>query len=365
MHLRVTGLILAFTFALAVPAHGQQPPLTLSQIEQLISVGTPDEAVAEEIHQRGISFSPTSSATESLRQKGGGPRTLMSLGRAAKPRSVCFLTGHGEHELEDSSDKGYSEVKALLDRRNYNSKPLPFKPTAQEPEGKIEAGQPEPNSGFNVQVPSDCVVLVVGGPQVSYSQPLVIALQNYVEGGGGAMFLLDETLRIGRSEPPADNGGLAKVLSDWGVTVNKDLVLDLSGQSQVFGLGSEVPVVLEYESPPITQLAWHTPTAYPLARSLETRTSVKTMVYKLVTTTDNAIATSEIGPDGTVDLKKGKKGPFTLIVAGSYAGTKQGRFVVAGTSLWIGNNREFSVGLHSRPQVSWLENSRLWKPAII
>jgi len=41
-------------------------------------------------------------------------------------------------------------------------------------------------------------------------------LEAYVENGGRALFMLDETLRIGRSEPAAENPDLTKVLEDWG-----------------------------------------------------------------------------------------------------------------------------------------------------
>src|SRR2546425_9657020 len=51
--------------------------------------------------------------------------------------------------------------------------------------------------------------------------------------GGRALFLLDTTLRLGRGEPPTENEALLKLLSDWGVTVDKDLVLDLSGVGQI------------------------------------------------------------------------------------------------------------------------------------
>ena len=37
-------------------------------------------------------------------------------------------------------------------------------------------------------------------------------------------------------EPPAENAGLVNLLSDWGVTVNKDLVLDLSGVGELLRL---------------------------------------------------------------------------------------------------------------------------------
>ena len=65
--------------------------------------------------------------------------------------------------------------------------------------------------------------------------------------------MFDNVLRIGRSEPAAPNDELAELLKSWGVTVNKDLVLDFSGLGQIFGFGPEIPVVLQYESHPITQ----------------------------------------------------------------------------------------------------------------
>ncbi len=83
---------------------------------------------------------------------------------------------------------------------------------------------------------------MIGGPQLAYPPAVVNAIKAYVENGGRALFMLDETLRIGRSEPAAENPDLMKVLEDWGVTVNKDLVLDLSGVGQILGLGPEVPM---------------------------------------------------------------------------------------------------------------------------
>ncbi len=59
------------------------------------------------------------------------------------------------------------------------------------------------------------------------------------------------------------------MLEDWGVTVNKDLVLDLSGVGQIFSLGPEVPMILQYESHPIVQPLTRVPTAFPLSRSLD------------------------------------------------------------------------------------------------
>jgi len=275
-------------------------------------------------------------------------------------RNVCFVSGFGEHSIDDTDSNGYSVLKGLLDRDNYKSRAVTLKPAAPEAGKKLEVGQAPAPGNVNVDVPSDCTVAVVGGPQATYPQPVVDALKKFVENGGRAMIMLDETLRIGRSEPAAEQAALEKVLVDWGVTVNKDLVLDLSGLGQIFGFGPEVPVVLQYESHAITQPLTRIPTAYPLTRSLDIKAGSKTSVDKLVSTTDDSLATSEIGPGGQVDPKKGKKGPLTLLAAGTYSGTKPGRFVVSGTSLWAVNSFAGSRQLGNRDlfvnSINWLSS---------
>jgi ABC-type uncharacterized transport system involved in gliding motility auxiliary subunit len=273
-------------------------------------------------------------------------------------RNVCFLTGFGEHSIDDTEANGYSVLKALLDRENYKSRAVTLTPAAPEAGKQLAVGQTTPAA--NIEIPPDCTVVVVGGPQAAYPQPVVDALRKYVENGGHAIVMLDETIRIGRSEPPAEQTALEKVLADWGVTVNKDLVLDTSGFGQIFGFGPEVPVAMQYESHAITQPLTRIPTAYPLTRSLDIKSGGKTSVDKLVSTTDSSVAVSEIGPGGAVDPRKGKKGPLTLMAAGTYSGTKPGRFVVSGTSLWAVNNFAGSRQLGNRDlfvnSINWLSS---------
>jgi len=279
-------------------------------------------------------------------------------------RNVCFLNGAGEHSIDDQDREGFSLLKALLEQDNYQSRAVSLKPAAPPDAGKAEAakkveiGQAAPSGP--VEVPKDCTVLVSGGPTEDYPAPVVAAIKNYVEDGGRAFFMFDNVLRIGRSEPAAANDELAKVLAGWGVTVNKDLVLDLSGLGQIFGFGPEIPVILQYESHPITQPLARIPTAFPLTRSLDVKSEGKATVTKLVATTEDSLATSEIGPGGAVDPKKAKKGPHTLMAAGSYSGTKTGRFVVSGTSLWAVNSLAGSRQLGNRDlfvnSINWLSS---------
>jgi ABC-type uncharacterized transport system involved in gliding motility auxiliary subunit len=199
-----------------------------------------------------------------------------------------------------------------------------------------------------VEVPKDCTVLVVGGPRNDYPAPMVTAIKNYVESGGRALFMLDTPMRLGTGEPPTENEALLKVLSDWGVTADKNLVLDFSGVGQIFGLGPEVPLIVKYESHPITQPLSRVPTAFPLSRSLEVKNEDKTTVSKLLETTDDSIGTDSIPANGRIDPRKGKKGPLTLAAAGTYNSTPPGRFVVIGTSLAAENSMAGSRGIDNR-----------------
>jgi len=273
-------------------------------------------------------------------------------------RNVCVLSAAGEHSIDDTDAGGYSLFKQILERDNYKVRAENLRPAASNANKPLAIGQAPVE--VSVAVPKDCTILVVAGPKSDYPSTTVSAIQAYVVDGGRALFLLDTPLRLGDSEPAGENEELLKLLAGWGVTVNKDLVLDLSGIGRIFNLGPEVPFIAEYQSHPITQPLTRVPTAYPLARSLETRTTDKTTVSKLVDTSEDSVATTSIGPRGAVDPKKGKKGPLTLAAAGTYNGTSQGRFVVIGTSLVAQNGLVGSRSLDNRDllanTVNWLSS---------
>jgi ABC-type uncharacterized transport system involved in gliding motility auxiliary subunit len=273
-------------------------------------------------------------------------------------RNVCFVNAAGERSIDNESGDGYSLLKQLLERDNYKARSETLKPAAAPNSKPMAIGQTAPAG--NVEVPKDCSVLVVGGPQLAYPKPIVDAIKAYVEGGGRALIMLDETLRLGRAEPAADNPDLLALLAGWGVTVDKNLVLDLSGMGQLLGLGPEVPFILQYESHAITQPLTRVPTAFPVVRALDVKNGDKTSVSKLVATTDDSIAVDNVPPGGAIDPKQGKKGPFTLAAAGTLSGATPGRFVVVGTSLWAANNFAGSRSLGNRDlflnTINWLSS---------
>jgi gliding motility-associatede transport system auxiliary component len=235
-------------------------------------------------------------------------------------RTVCFVAGSGEHQIDDSDRTGYSKFKDLLGKDNYVAKSVDLLQKAE--------------------VPGDCTVLVVGGPTHDYQQPEVEAIQKYVEGGGRALLMLDPPLKIGRSIT-ADNDALTGLLQSWGVTAEKDLILDLNPIGQLLGVGPQVALVRNYDSHAIVEGMKGTATGFPLARSLDIKNGDKTSVQKLFDSSDTSLATSNLSsPSVNADDPKNKKGPLTLAAAATYNTGKdaQGRFVVVGSSSWAANS---------------------------
>ena len=278
-------------------------------------------------------------------------------------RNIYFLSAGGEYSTEETGNTGYSRLKDLLTRDNYKTQVLTPKGNAPEAGKAINlnaAKQEQPAAG-GFEVPKDATVLVVGGPQLAYPAVVVDAIKKYVDGGGHVLIMLDDPLRISRDSQTTDSPELLKLLSDWGVTLGKDLVLDLSGVGQsLFGTGPEVPVIFQYDSQAIVRPMSRIPTAFPLARSLDVKSGGSATVEKMFGTTEDSLAVSDVGANGAIDPKKGKKGPFTLAAAGTTTGTNKGRFVVFGTARWAQNSLIGSNALGNRDlfvnSINWLSS---------
>jgi ABC-type uncharacterized transport system involved in gliding motility auxiliary subunit len=256
-------------------------------------------------------------------------------------RTVCFVSGSGEHQIDDSDRRGLSRFKDLLAKDNYQSKTVSLLQQAE--------------------VPSDCTTLVIAGPTRNYEQPEVDAIKKYVENGGRALLMLDAPLKSGRSEI-ADNDALASVLQGWGVTLDKNLILDLNPIGQLVGLGPQVALVTSYESQPIVSEMKGTATGFPLSRSLDIKSTDKTSLQKLFDSSSTSLATNNLKSESVnVNDPKNQKGPLTIAAAGTYNTGKensQGRFVVVGSSSWVDNgfinfNGNSDLALNT---VNWLSS---------
>ena len=161
--------------------------------------------------------------------------------KALKGRELraYFTSGHGEAELDQVDEQGYSTLKGRLKELNF----------AVE-EGLTLA---EP-------VPDDATLVVVLGPKERFAAAAAEVLRQYLARGGRALFLLD----------PGQPTGLEALLNEYSIELGQDFVVDLSGLGQLFGAEASVPVVIDYGDHPVTQdLSAGMMTFFPLARSVE------------------------------------------------------------------------------------------------
>jgi ABC-type uncharacterized transport system involved in gliding motility auxiliary subunit len=254
-------------------------------------------------------------------------------------RTVCFVSGSGEHQIDDSGRDGLSRWKDELAQDTYETQTVDLISKAD--------------------VPSDCTALVIAGPTHNYDQPEVAAIQKYVENGGRAMFLLDPPLQLGNDDI-ASNDALTAMLAGWGVTLDKDLVLDLNPIGQLMGTGAQVALVSSYETQPIVASMKGSMTGFPLSRSMQVHDVSKTTVQPLFSSSNTSLATDNLNsPEIKVSDPSNKKGPLVLAAAGTYDTGKsgsQGRFVVVGSSSWAANgfisfNGNSDLALNS---INWL-----------
>jgi len=276
------------------------------------------EAIAAGVQARGDIFVQVSNKSEKAKSLTEEEITG-ALVRALKggDRTVCFTSGYGDGVIADKADEGYSGVKELTERNNYKTQTVTLIPTPE--------------------IPKTCTVLVVGGPKRNYLQAAVDAIKVYVEGGGHAIIMLDPPLKFGAQVD--ENAALVAVLDSWGAKLNKDVVLDLSGVGQVFGLGPQFPIVTDYKDHPIVRQMKDLATGFPITRSMEAANGASTQVSPLLATSDAAVSTEDLS-SAKISVAGAKKGARILAVAGQFNGTgdaPKGRFVVVGTSRWIGN----------------------------
>ena len=95
-------------------------------------------------------------------------------------RNVCVLDAAHEHSIDDDGAGGYAMLKQILERDNYKVKTVDLKPAAPDASKPVTVSQ-APAAAASVEIPKDCGVLIVGGPQLDYPAATVAAIKAYEE----------------------------------------------------------------------------------------------------------------------------------------------------------------------------------------
>ena len=156
---------------------------------------------------------------------------------------VYFVEGHGERSTDGEDRDGYNGLSEALRLDNLKVSSVVLAQTGE--------------------VPEDASVVVVAGPSNDLLAGEVDVLRDYLESAGKLLVLLDPP-----DDPETtDQSNLISLISEWGIDVGNDVVVDASGVGQLLGTDATVPVAASYPPHPITE-NFELLTAFPLARSI-------------------------------------------------------------------------------------------------
>lgn len=247
-----------------------------------------------------------------------------------KSKMVCFVTGHGERSLTDSSGTGYSTADQGLKKQFYTDKSV--------------------NLVSENGVPSDCDVLVIAGPTQSYLSQEAAIIAKFLEGGGKALIEVD----------PETEPKFGDIFQAWNINVGENVVIDASGMGQLIGAGPGVPLVTDYGTSPITKGFTGSMTYFPLARTVSIADKSKTdpEAVELLKTSPRSFTTPNLKEKKIkYDPKTDTLGPLSLAVAANRkAGDKSERLVVIGDSDFASNRAiaDYRNGDLFYNTISWL-----------
>lgn len=146
---------------------------------------------------------------------------IIKVTREEKKR-ICFLTGHGEKSISEFGEKGYSKAKSEIESQGLSVKEINL----------FEKGE----------VPEECSVLVIAGPERKLVPQEIDSIKKYFDAGGSVMVMVD----------PLEDSGIQSMLKEYGVDVDINGVV-VDPLSRLFGGHFTMPVITSYEEHDITK----------------------------------------------------------------------------------------------------------------
>jgi ABC-type uncharacterized transport system involved in gliding motility auxiliary subunit len=205
-------------------------------------------------------------------------------------KTVYFLEGHSERAIEGeagAAKDGYSRAAEALRNENYRVERLLLAATGA--------------------VPDDADVVIVAGPTRTLRAEESAALDEYLQGGGALMALVD----------PRANTDLVDKLAEWGVALGDNIVVDRA--QALFGRAT-TPFASEYGAHAITKDMRET-TLFHVVRSVKQGEGAQGSFTELVLTGPESWAESDLArfyEQGDAELgAEDLAGPVPVAVAGT------------------------------------------------
>jgi ABC-type uncharacterized transport system involved in gliding motility auxiliary subunit len=211
-------------------------------------------------------------------------------------KTVCLLEGEGERSGEDSGERGFSGVKSSLTKSLYDVRNVLLM--------------------REKTVPSDCTVLLVGGPEKDLLPETTAAIRDFVKKGGKAFVMVEAELK---ERYP----NLVALLKDWNIEAGNDVVVDVSGMGQLLGLSELAPLAMDYPWHAITR-DFRLSTVFGAARSVQAGkgTVEGVTAQDLVKTSPQSWAESDVSLKGPIRFEESKDrmGPIALAAVATVKG---------------------------------------------
>jgi ABC-type uncharacterized transport system involved in gliding motility auxiliary subunit len=273
---------------------GASPRVKVSFVDPVVDPGRAQEygvtAVPTVVVERGGRREKVSNDSEQ-----DLANALIKVTRDAR-KTVCFVEGEGERDIDDSSPRGLSGARAALGASQYETR-------------KVFLARER-------AVPADCTVMVMAGPERDPLGPAVEALRAFVKGGGKLLLLLEPDVR-------GATPSLVALAEDWNLQVGKDVVVDTSGFGQAVGGGALTPVAMTYPYHDITKDLRGVATVFHIARSVQAGTGAAGIAAQnLVETFDVSWAETDLTLKGVrFDAGQDRQGPISLSAVATLSGT--------------------------------------------
>ena len=210
-------------------------------------------------------------------------------------KRICFVEGQGESDSADGGERGFRSASDALERNQYGTQ-------------KVLLLREK-------QVPEECTVLVVAGPQNDLLEPVTDAIREFVAGGGKVFVMIEPEL-------DGQTPNLLALLREWNLELRSDVVVDVSGVGSLFGTGALTPIVASYPYHEITK-DFRVMTAFHTARSVKagSETVAGVTAQNLLETSANSWSETDLTLEEPIEA--GENDPLGPISLGASVRVKQ------------------------------------------
>ena len=243
-----------------------------------------------------------------------------------RPTNIYFLQGHGESAL-GLVEGGFAQAIANLEERGNTVKEL--------------------NLATVGKTPDDANLIVVAGAARKLLAAEVSTLQQYLQAGGSLLLLLSPNVDV----------GITPILQNWGIELDRRLIVDGSGAGNVMGFGPAVAMVTNYTKHPITASFGKGISLFPETRPLKIIKKAGISSVAIAKTDKQTWAEGDLQEEQiTFDVNRDLSGPLNVAIAATRAEPNPSRLVVFGsttfaTNGWFEQQLNGDILLNS---ISWL-----------